>query len=88
MLWPVIAFSTDYTARRLFSSCRSRSGSSGCGCSTEEEERTETEKQDVVEESYRGIQSTSSTETKWQCGQSDSRNSDTAESGQKTYTGL
>jgi hypothetical protein len=29
-----------------------------------------------------------STETKLQCGQSDSRNFDTAESGQKTYTGL
>ena len=67
---------------------KSRSGSSGCGSSTEEEERTETEKQDVVEESYGGIQSTSSTETKLQCGQSDSRNFDTADSEQKTYTEL
>ena len=75
MLWPVIEFSTDYTARRLFSSCRNRSDS---GSSTEEEEMTETEKQEGVDESYSGIQITSSTENKWQCGQSASSNFHTA----------
>ena len=39
---------------------------------------TETEKQEGVDESYSGIQITSSTENKWQCGQSASSNFHTA----------
>ena len=67
---------------------KSRSGSSGCGSSTEEEERTETEKQDVVDESYSGIQNRVVLRPSCSVGQSDSSNFDNAESGQKTYMGL
>ena len=88
MLWPVIEFGTDYTARRLFSSCRI------AGVAVVVAEVVQKKKKGQRQRSRRELTSVTvvyrvhSTETKWQCGQSDSSNFDTAESGQKTYTGL